>query len=268
MNAQALPSIRTSGGEADNIMAWWRSSRKRDPEDEAVAGDGAGELASEVGDAQERAQARGNQPSAVPSPRAEAGVEERPEEISAAHEEPLMVGPAREQISDVERWHLIKQDLEEIDPDFVSELSEIVKSARDEPGPLGTERITDALRRLDVRYLVDENGGVVALWERHVVQVRAEGPDEDILVLRSRAYQTVPHEWAERGYAAVNEWNRTRRFLKAYLGEQTESGSLPVFGEIQVPVRPGITDALLDELIDCGTAIAGTFVDWLEGEIL
>ncbi|MCC3764518.1 YbjN domain-containing protein [Glycomyces sp. TRM65418] len=85
------------------------------------------------------------------------------------------------------------------------------------------DRIIAALRHLDIRYLVDENGGIVALWERHIVQVRAEGPDADILVLRARAYQTVPREWAERGYAAMNEWNRTRRFLKAHLGEPTGS---------------------------------------------
>ena len=98
----------------------------------------------------------------------------------------------------------------------------------------------------------------MALWERHIVQVRAEGPDADILVLRARAYQTVPREWAERGYAAMNEWNRTRRFLKAYLGEPTDSGALPVFGEIQVPVRPGITTALLATTFLAGALSLGT----------
>jgi membrane dipeptidase len=31
---------------------------------------------------------------------------------------------------------------------------------------------------------------------------------------------------------------------------------------------PNFTAALLEELIDCGTAISGTFVEWLEGELL
>jgi hypothetical protein len=263
--------IRILGGKADNTMAWWRS-RKRDADDDNPVTEAVAEPDSELGGAAERAQARGSQPSAVPTPRAERR-EESPDglefelhrELTA---EQLLLGPEEEQISEVERWHLIKQDLAEIDPEFISDLEQIAADARDEAAPLATDRIIAALKNLDIRYLVDENGGIVALWERHIVQVRAEGPDADILVLRARAYQTVPREWAERGYAAMNEWNRTRRFLKAYLGEPTESGALPVFGEIQVPVRPGITTALLEELIDCGTAISGTFVEWLEGELL
>jgi hypothetical protein len=266
-------------------MAWWRS-RKRDAQQESIA-EAIAEADSEIGGSAERAQARGSQPNAVPSPRTERhedvqepDTEEYDVELEFAsrelrHEltaEQLLLGPEREQISEVDRWHLIKRDLEEIDPDFITDLEQIAAEAVaqrvDEAAPLETDRIIAALKHLDIRYLVDENGGIVALWERHIVQVRAEGPDADILVLRARAYQTVPREWAERGYAAMNEWNRTRRFLKAYLGEPTESGSLPVFGEIQVPVRPGITTALLEELIDCGTAISGTFVEWLEGELL
>ncbi|HEX2145786.1 MAG TPA: YbjN domain-containing protein [Glycomyces sp.] len=262
-------------------MAWWRS-RKRDAQQESIA-ETIAEADSEIGGAAERAQARGSQPSAVPSPRAERredGPEVDTEEYDVELEfasrelrreltaEQLLLGPESEQISEVDRWHLIKRDLEEIDPDFIIDLEQIAAEARDEPAPLDSDRIIASLKNLDIRYLVDENGGIVALWERHIVQVRAEGPDADILVLRARAYQTVPREWAERGYAAMNEWNRTRRFLKAYLGEPTESGALPVFGEIQVPVRPGITTALLEELIDCGTAISGTFVEWLEGELL
>lgn len=253
-------------------MAWWRSNKKRDAEDEAVA-EQVADTDGELGGSAERAQARGSQPSQVPSPRSER--HDTPElsmpeadEYAHGHVGQLEFGPGEEQISEVERWHLIKRDLEEIDPDFVSDLEEIAQSHREEVVPLDPERIVAALKNLDIRYLIDENGGVVALWERHIVQVRAEGPDADILVLRARAYQTVPRDWAERGYAAMNEWNRTRRFLKAYLGEPTESGSLPVFGEIQLPVRPGITLALLEELIDCGTAISGTFVEWLEGELL
>ncbi|MEU6859454.1 YbjN domain-containing protein [Glycomyces sp. NPDC046736] len=263
-------------------MAWWRS-RKRDAQQESI-NEVIAPTDSELGGSAERAQARGSQPNAVPSPRAEqsapgteVATDEHDEvELDLAdrelrHEltaEQLLLGPEEEQISEVERWHLIKADLAEIDPDFITDLEQIAADARDEPAPLASDRITAALKNLEIRYLMDENGGIVALWERHIVQVRAEGPDADILVLRARAYQTVPREWAERGYAAMNEWNRTRRFLKAYLGEPTESGALPVFGEIQVPVRPGITTALLEELIDCGTAISGTFVEWLEGELL
>lgn len=168
----------------------------------------------------------------------------------------------------MDRWDIIKQDLVEIDPDFFSDLDQLMDSERhsNEVSELTDERLTDSLRRLSVRYLVDEAGALLAMWERHVVQIRREGPSGEILVLRARAYATLTPEWEDQGLRAVNEWNRTRRFLKAYLGEPTETGRLPLYGETQIPLRPGITDALLDELIDCAAAVSGAYVDWLHDE--
>ncbi|MFD0560385.1 putative sensory transduction regulator [Stackebrandtia endophytica] len=168
----------------------------------------------------------------------------------------------------MDRWDIIKQDLVELDPDFFSDLDQLMDSERhaNEVDELSDERLTESLRRLSVRYLVDEAGALLAMWERHVVQIRREGPSGEILVLRARAYATLPAEWEDQGLRAVNEWNRTRRFLKAYIGEPTETGRLPLYGETQIPLRPGITDALLDELIDCAAAVSGAYVDWLHDE--
>ncbi|QSB06268.1 YbjN domain-containing protein [Natronoglycomyces albus] len=230
-------------------MAWWRKNKRNADLSEQEATEGystAAEAMEELGTHQDWEDARGVQPSPIPEPR-EADLEA---------------------IDEAQRWQLIKRDLEEIDPQFVSDLQELARNARpsDKSADLTEERLAHVLRRLKIRYLTDEDGGLIALWERHVVQLRCEGPHRDILVIRARAYQTVPPEWADRGYAAMNEWNRSRRFLKAYLGDLTDTGNFPVYGELQLPVRPGIADNLLEELIDCGTAIAGSYVDWLHGE--
>ena len=70
--------------------------------------------------------------------------------------------------------------------------------------------------------------------------------------MRARPHATVPPDWADRAYRVVNEWNHTRRFCKAYMGDPTERGQLPIYAEVQVPLGAGVHDALLMELLTCG----------------
>ena len=132
--------------------------------------------------------------------------------------------------------------------------------------PVTLERIGKALDLLDVRFLADGGGSLLAMWERHAVLFTLEGPDDEILVMRARPHATVPPDWADRAYRVVNEWNHTRRFCKAYVGDPTERGQLPIYAELQVPLNAGAHDALLVEMLDCGAAVATSFVDWLHDE--
>ncbi|GAA2887138.1 hypothetical protein GCM10010443_58000 [Actinoplanes cyaneus] len=127
-------------------------------------------------------------------------------------------------------------------------------------------RIGKALDLLDIRFLADGGGSLLAMWERHAVLFTLEGPEDEILVMRARPHATVPPDWADRAYRIVNEWNHTRRFCKAYVGDPTERGQLPIYAELQVPLAAGAHDPLLVELLDCGAAVATSFVDWLHDE--
>jgi hypothetical protein len=127
-------------------------------------------------------------------------------------------------------------------------------------------RIGKALDLLDIRFLADGGGSLLAMWERHAVLFTLEGPDDEILVMRARPHATVPPDWADRAYRVVNEWNHTRRFCKAYVGDPTERGQLPIYAEMQVPLASGAHDALVVEMLDCGAAVATSFVDWLHDE--
>ncbi|MBN1171359.1 MAG: YbjN domain-containing protein [Micromonosporaceae bacterium] len=127
-------------------------------------------------------------------------------------------------------------------------------------------RLGDMLEQLDIRYLTDGDGSLLALWERHAVLFTLEGPSDEILVMRVRPHATVPPDWSDRAYRVVNEWNHTRRFYKAYVGDPTDRGQLPIYAEIQVPLLAGVHDALLTELLDCAAAVAMGFVDWLHDE--
>lgn len=127
-------------------------------------------------------------------------------------------------------------------------------------------RIAATLDLLDIRYLSDGEESLLALWERHALLFAVEGPDDEILVIRARPHATVPPELADLAYRAVNEWNHTRRFAKAYVGDPTERGQLPIYAEWQVPLRSGVHDALLMELLDCAASVSTTFVDWMHSD--
>ena len=133
-------------------------------------------------------------------------------------------------------------------------------------GAVTLRRVGEALDRLDVRYLADGDGSLLAMWERHAVLFTLEGPDDEILVMRARPHATVPPDWADRAYRVVNEWNHTRRFCKAYVGDPTDRGQLPLYAEMQVPLGAGAHEALLVEMVDCAAAVALGFVDWLHDE--
>ena len=136
----------------------------------------------------------------------------------------------------------------------------------DQVRPVTLARIGKALDLLDIRFLADGGGSLLAMWERHAVLFTLEGPEDEILVMRARPHSTVPPDWADRAYRVVNEWNHTRRFCKAYVGDPTERGQLPIYAELQVPLNSGAHDALLVEMLDCGAAVATSFVDWLHDE--
>ncbi len=145
--------------------------------------------------------------------------------------------------------------------------AESVSSEQSEQiAPVTLARIGKALDLLDIRFLADGGGSLLAMWERHAVLFTLEGPDDEILVMRARPHSTVPPDWADRAYRVVNEWNHTRRFCKAYVGDPTERGQLPIYAELQVPLAAGAHDALLVEMLDCGAAVATSFVDWLHDE--
>ena len=96
-----------------------------------------------------------------------------------------------------------------------------------------------------------------------------EGSSGSILVIQARPHDTVPLDWADRSYRAINEWNHSRRFLKACVADPDEDGRLPIYAELQVPLLAGVHDELLVDLFDRATAATRAFVDWLyDGALL
>ncbi|MFC7548851.1 YbjN domain-containing protein [Plantactinospora sp. GCM10030261] len=132
--------------------------------------------------------------------------------------------------------------------------------------PLTINRVGRALDRLEMSYLADGEASLLALWQRHALMFTLEGPEDEILVMRARPHSTVPPDWADRAYRVVNEWNHTERYCKAYVGDPTGHGQLPIYIELQVPFRSGTHDALLVEVVENAARAATAFVDWLHDE--
>ncbi|HEV7823390.1 MAG TPA: YbjN domain-containing protein [Mycobacteriales bacterium] len=134
------------------------------------------------------------------------------------------------------------------------------------PCGVDMDRIKESLRRLEIRFLTDEDGDVLALWEDHSLLFSLEGPQSTVLVVRARADETVPVEWESRALASVNEWNRSRRFLRCFLGEPESGGTMPVYADQHMHLGPGIHDALLDDLLDCLAVVSCSWVEWLHDD--
>lgn len=131
---------------------------------------------------------------------------------------------------------------------------------------LALARVGQALDRLGIASLSVEGISLVAMWERHAVLFTVEGPADEILVLRARPHATVPGDWVGRAYLVLNEWNHTRRFGTAYLGDPGPHGERPIYAEMQVPLATGVHEALLVELLDSGVTMSHAFVDWLHDD--
>ena len=145
-----------------------------------------------------------------------------------------------------------------------ADLSTIDEPDRIAPVTLG--RIGKALDLLDIRFLADGSGSLLAMWERHAVLFTLEGPDDEILVMRPGR---TPRS-RRTGRIGRTAWSTSGTTPAA--SARPTSATPPSGGSCRSTPRcrcrstPGAHDALLVEMLDCGAAVATSFVDWLHDE--
>ncbi|WP_353900189.1 YbjN domain-containing protein [Micromonospora harpali] len=132
---------------------------------------------------------------------------------------------------------------------------------------LTIDRLQTTLDYLEIAYSEEGERFILARWSRHTMLFATEGPAEDILVMRVHPDATLPLIESERVRFVLNEWNHTRRFMKAYMGDPTEANRIPIYGEVQISLSAGATDNQLVEFVDCGAAVGTSLVDWLHNEV-
>ncbi len=135
--------------------------------------------------------------------------------------------------------------------------------------PFSRDMIRDHLQRMELAFVTDDDGDFTADFslndeEEIVLRVvfTAEGPNEDIFVIRGVTNLMVPKTLWPKVMAGCNQWNQERRYPKAYLFVPTDEETL--FGTIhlegQFPLGAGVTQPLVDELIT--TLVQTSFAFW------
>lgn len=127
------------------------------------------------------------------------------------------------------------------------------------------------LQTSGLKYLVDSDGDFVAEFG-YDPALDCElsfwfivgGPDHDIYRVAAKSNKRISQsDWA-RAVMLCNEWNRDRRWPKAYLTIH-ESGTLP-YGDImleeQIDLEKGIHQELLDDFSLTVMATANAFWKW------
>jgi hypothetical protein len=127
-----------------------------------------------------------------------------------------------------------------------------------------TERITDALKGLDVRYMVDEDGDVMAPFG--VGAVRCEMwfiiTQQGCLDCRVTLERTIEPDQYPRVLSMLNAWNRSYLMPKAYLFFE-DKGRGRITSQQFFPLDPGVNDELLLHLLGVAIATIGQFVVWI-----
>lgn len=124
-----------------------------------------------------------------------------------------------------------------------------------------TERIAQALTRLDYRYLRDEQGELCGLWGYRLFTFTLV--HERLLLVRGR--------WARQGgiprrtdlLEFANRWNATNVRPKCYL-RVGDDGRVHVLAETALPVTAGLSDAQLDNHLSLSLSSGSLVFDSLD----
>ncbi len=138
--------------------------------------------------------------------------------------------------------------------------------------PFEREMVRDHLERQQLTFETDSDGDFHLVFAppregspRVDAWITAEGTNGDILVVRARGEALVPKTLWPETMALCNQWNRDRRFPKAYLYVPDEPESL--WGQItlegQFPLAAGCTQPMVDECISTIITTALGFWEWM-----
>ncbi|MHB8190810.1 MAG: type III secretion system chaperone family protein [Ferrimicrobium sp.] len=127
-----------------------------------------------------------------------------------------------------------------------------------------TERITSVLKGLDVHYMVDEDGDVMAPFGVGTIryQVWFISTQQGCLDCRVTLDRTIEPDQCPRVLSMLNAWNRDYRMPKVYLFFE-DKGRGRITSQQFFPLEPGVDDELLLHLLRVAIATIGQFVAWI-----
>ncbi|SDN20343.1 Putative sensory transduction regulator [Actinomyces ruminicola] len=117
------------------------------------------------------------------------------------------------------------------------------------PAPVDVDRVMDCVRRLGLRFFLDDEGDIGIPWRYVTVHAIFQG--DRALQLRGVWHRIADTEHLAELRRLVEDWNATRIGPKAYL-TIADGGVVRLHGEVTYPLAAGMTDAQLEDFIFTG----------------
>lgn len=140
------------------------------------------------------------------------------------------------------------------------------------PTAVDAARVVASVKRVGLRYFIDDEGDVGIPWRYVTAHVIFQ--DTRAVQVRGAWQRVADTEHLADLRALVEDWNTTRIGPKAYL-TVSDTGAVRLHGETTYPLAAGMTDAQLDDFIldGCRLIVAlmrhaeTTFPDPLRGRL-
>lgn len=117
------------------------------------------------------------------------------------------------------------------------------------PEPVDVDRVMACVRRLGLRFFLDDEGDIGIPWRYVTVHVIFQ--DTRAVQLRGVWQRISDTEHLTDLRRLVEEWNETRIGPKAYV-TVSDGGVVRLHGEVTYPLDAGMTDAQLEDFVFTG----------------
>ncbi|EHM94043.1 MULTISPECIES: YbjN domain-containing protein [Actinomyces] len=114
------------------------------------------------------------------------------------------------------------------------------------PRPVDVDRIHECVKRLGLRYFIDDEGDIGIPWR--YVTVHAIFQDTRAVQMRGIWHRIADTEHLTQLRALVEDWNTSRIGPKAYL-TVADGGVVRLHGEYTYPLEAGMTDRQLEDFV-------------------
>jgi hypothetical protein len=133
----------------------------------------------------------------------------------------------------------------------------------DVPTPVTVDRVKAWCERRGYTYFVDSDGDLGGLWRGRLFYFFLLGPSHDLIQVRGHWNREFAIERLPEVLELCNTWHVERIWPTCY-ARVRDNGMVTVTSEVTADVGPGVTDAQLDLLLQCGIGTSTVFFDELD----
>jgi hypothetical protein len=129
-------------------------------------------------------------------------------------------------------------------------------------GPLGFDRVKEALEALEYRYFIDSDGDIGGRWDANDFYFFLEGDHHEILTVRGYWWARLPGDRYAEANRIASDWHSKYRWPTVFVWVD-EAGKLSPQSKLTMDWTDGVTDAQLKRQISLGVRTGSQFFDHL-----